>query len=318
MRLSTLLLVVTFVAAPVVLVIAQDQQPQSPPAGRGQGQPPAGRGDAQGRGGGGAGRGPNFPQQQRPLADAAILGRGKGLYESNCAACHGIDLRGGQQGGPNLLRSQTLLSDKAGELVIPIVRGGRPTPPAGMPPMPAFSFPDDDVKAIAEYLHGVLKQAGRQGRPPIDETVPPERVLVGDAAAGQTFVNAKCSQCHSITGDLQHLASRVADPRELQNLWIAGGEGGGRGGRGGRGGEGKPAITVITPASGGRVEGRLVRIDDFIVSVVQDNGTRRTFVRNGSDPTIEIRDPASAHRALVPTLADTDMHNVTAYLWTLK
>jgi len=316
MRLSTLLLAVIVAGAPGVLVSAQDQQPPAPPAGGGQGQPAAGRGGAQGRGGGGAGRGPNFPQQQRPLADAAVVARGKGLYESNCAACHGIDLRGGQQGGPNLLRSQTLLSDKAGELVIPIVRGGRPTPPAGMPPMPPFPFPDDDIKAIAEYLHSVLKEAGRQGRPPVDETVPPEKVLVGYAAAGQTYFNAKCSSCHSITGDLQHVAARVADPRELQNLWISGGRGGGRGGRGG--GEGTPATAVITPASGGRVEGRLVRIDDFIVTIVQNDGTRRTFARNGSDPKVEIQDPASAHRTLVPTLADSDMHNVTAYLWTIK
>lgn len=318
MRLVILLRVFVFVTGTVVLSAGQDQQPQTPTAGRGQGQPPAGRSGAQGRGGQGQGRGPNFPQQQRALADAAVLARGKGLYQSNCSACHGIDLRGGQQGGPNLLRSQTLLSDKAGELVIPIVKGGRPTPPAGMPPMPAFPFPDDDIKAIAEYLHSVLKEAGRQGRPPVDETVSPERVLVGDATAGQTFFASKCGSCHSITGDLQHIAARVADPRELQNLWLSGGSGG-RGGRGGRGGgEGRPATAVVTLASGARVEGRLARMDDFIVSIVQDDGTRRTFVRNGSDPKVEVRDPAEAHRTLVPTLADSDMHNVTAYLWTVK
>jgi cytochrome c oxidase cbb3-type subunit 3 len=298
-------------------MLAQTQP--ATPQGAGQAQQPAGgRGAAaQGRGGQGQGRGPNFPQQQRALADAAVIARGKGLYEANCAACHGIDLRGGQQGGPNLLRSQTLLSDKAGELVIPIVRGGRPTPPAGMPPMPAFPFPDDDIKAIAEYLHGVLKEAGRQGRPPIDETIGPEKVLVGDAKAGQAFFASKCSSCHSISGDLQRIASRVADPRELQNLWLSGG-GGGRGGRGRGGNEGRPTTAVVTTAAGARVEGRLARIDDFIVSVVQDDGTRRTFVRNGSDPKVEIRDPSAAHRTLVPTLADTDMHNVTAYLWTIK
>ena len=246
-----------------------------------------------------------------------MIARGKGLYEANCAACHGIDLRGGQQGGPNLLRSQTLLSDKTGELVIPIVRGGRPAPPAGMPPMPPFPFPDDDIKSIAEYLHSVLKEAGRQGRPPIDETVTPDKVLVGDASAGQAFFNSKCGSCHSITGDLQHIGSRAADPRELQNLWLSGG-GGGRGGRGRGGNEGRPPTAVVTTASGARVEGRLARIDDFIVSLVQDDGTRRTFVRNGGDPKVEVKDPSAAHRTLVPTLAESDMHNVTAYLWTIK
>jgi cytochrome c oxidase cbb3-type subunit III len=294
-------------------VLAQTQPAPSPQQNEGaaQTQPP-GRGGAQGRG-----RGPNFPQQQRPLADAAVVTKGKGLYESSCAACHGIDLRGGQQGGPNLLRSQTLLSDKAGELVIPIVRGGRPNPPAGMPPMPPFPFPDDDIKAIAEYLHSVLKQAGNQGRPPGGDVVPPEKVLVGDPAAGQAYFNSRCSSCHSVTGDLQHVASRAADPRELQNLWISGGGGGGRGGRRG-GGEGRPVTVTVTPTSGGSVQGRLVRIDDFIVSLVQDDGTRRTFVRNGAEPKVELRDPSAAHRNLVPTLADKDMHNLTAYLWTIK
>jgi len=307
------LLRVALLVVPAALIAETQPVAFAPQTEGGAATQPAGRGGAQGRG-----RGPNFPQQQRPLADAPVLARGKGLYESNCAACHGIDLRGGQQGGPNLLRSQTLLSDKAGELVIPIVRGGRPNPPAGMPPMPPFSFPDDDIKAIAEYLHSVLGLAGRQGRPPVDETVPPERVLVGDAAAGQTFFTAKCSSCHSITGDLQHIASRAGDPRELQNLWLSGGGGGGRGGRGRGGAEGRPATAVITTSSGARVEGRLARIDDFIVSVVQEDGTRRTFARNGNEPKVEIRDPSAAHRTLVPTLADSEMHNVTAYLWTIK
>ena len=314
MRVLTFIRVALFVL-PAALV-AQTQPAASPPQGAAQPPPPAGRGAAQGRGGLGQGRGPNFPQQQRPLADPAVLARGKGLYESTCAACHGIDLRGGQQGGPNLLRSQTVLSDKAGELIMPIVQGGRPNPPAGMPPMPAFPLPPDDIKAIAEYLHSVLGQAGNQGRPPGGETVPPEKVLVGDAAAGQAFFAARCGSCHSVTGDLQHVASRVADPRELQNLWLSGG-GGGRGGRGG-GAPTRPVIVTVTPASGPPIQGRLARIDEFVVSLIQDDGTRRTFARNGGQPKVEVRDPAAAHRTLVPTLADQDMHNVTAYLWTMK
>jgi cytochrome c oxidase cbb3-type subunit 3 len=319
MRFFTFLRVALLVL-PAALV-AQTQPPAgpppAPPGGTEQAQPPGGRGGAQGRGDAGQGRGPNFPQQQRRLADAAVLARGKGLYESSCAACHGIDLRGGQQGGPNLLRSQTILSDKAGELIAPIVTGGRPNPPAGAPPMPAFPFPLDDIKAIAEYLHSVLGQAGNQGRPPVGEVVPPEKVLVGDASAGQAFFSAQCSSCHAVTGDLRGIASRVPDPRELQNLWVSGGGGGGRGGRGG-GAPTRPVTVTVTTASGARIEGQLVRIDDFTVALIQADGSRRTIVRNGDQPKIEVRDPADAHRKLVPTLADKDMHNVTAYLWTIR
>jgi cytochrome c oxidase cbb3-type subunit 3 len=280
--------------------------------------PPAAGQEQQGGRGRGRGGGPNFPQQQRQLADAAVLARGKGLYESTCSACHGIDLRGGQQGGPNLLRSQVLLSDKAGEAITPIVRGGRPNPPGGVPPMPPFALPDDDIKAIAEYLHSVLARAGRQGRPPEGEAVPPEKVLVGDPAAGQTYFAAKCSSCHSPGGDLKGVVARAADPRELQDLWVSGGGGRGRGGRGGEGGSQRPASVTVTPVTGQRVEGRLVRMDDFIVVLVTNDGVRRTFVRQGDEPKVEVRDPSNAHRELVQTLTDKDMHNVTAYLWSLR
>lgn len=277
--------------------------------------PPAqgGRGRQGGAGPGGGGRGPNYPQQQRPLADAAVLARGKGIYEANCAACHGIDLRGGQQGGPNLLRSQTVLSDKAGELILPIVQAGRPNPPSGVAPMPAFALPPEDVKAIAEYIHSVLARAGRQGRPPEGDVVPPEQILVGDRAAGQAYFAASCATCHA-EASMKGLAGRVADARELQNLWVSGGGGG----RGGRGAAGRSATVTVTPAAGPRVEGRLVRLDDFFVVLLQEDGTRRTFVRKGGDPKVDVRDPADAHRALVPGLAEKDMHNVTAYLWSLK
>jgi cytochrome c oxidase cbb3-type subunit 3 len=300
------LLITAALAAPIARAI----QDPAPPAGTGRGRQ---GGPAQP----GRGRGPNYPQQQRPLADAAVLARGKGLYESNCAACHGIDLRGGQQGGPNLLRSQLVLSDKNGELIMPVIQSGRPTPAAGAPPMPPFALPQDDLKAIAEYLHSVLARAGAQGRPPAGDVVPPEKILVGDAAAGQAYFTAACSRCHAVDGNLKGIAARVADPRELQNLWVSGG-GGGRGGRGGAAATERPVTAVVTSAAGARVEGRLVRIDDFIVVLMQGDGTRRTFVRKGDDPKIELRDPADAHRALVSTLTDRDMHNVTAYLWTMK
>jgi cytochrome c oxidase cbb3-type subunit 3 len=295
-------------------LLAQTPPAAAPPPAAGTAQAPEGRGAAQGRGAPAQGRGPNFPQQQRKLADAAVLARGKGLYESSCAACHGIDLRGGQQGGPNLLRSQTLLSDQAGELIAPIITGGRPNPPAGAPPMPAFPLPPADITAVAEYLHSVLAQAGNQGRPPEGALVAPEQALVGNATAGQGYVTARCVSCHALA-DLKSVAARATDPRDLQNQWVAGGSGGGRGGRGGAG---KPIAVTVTPASGPPVQGRLVRIDDFVVSMTLDDGTRRTFARNGADPKVEMRDPAAAHRTIVAVLADRDMHDVTAYLWSLR
>ena len=172
--------------------------------------PPAGRGGGQ-RGGGRA----TFPAQQRTLADAAIIARGKTLYEVNCRACHGADLRGGDIGGPNLLRSQLVLNDQHGELILPVVKNGRQNP--GMPPMPALPLGDEDVKAVAEYIHSVAFTMRGQGSPPPGEEVE-LNIVVGDAKAGAAYFASRCASCHSATGDLQGIASRISSPLQLQNL----------------------------------------------------------------------------------------------------
>ena len=277
---------------------------------RGQEHPPP----AQGRGG----RGANFPQQQRPAGDPTAIARGKALYGVHCTACHGPDLRGGDQGGPNLLRSEAILTDQKGENILPIVRDGRR---GAVGTMPAFPLPETDALAIAEFLHSVMGQAGRQGRPPERDTPVQLNVLVGDPSAGQVYFARACSRCHSAP-DMRAIVSRVGDPRDLQNLWVSGGASGRGGGRGGGGGEGagqgsRVRVTVTAPGSA-PVTGRLVRIDDFIVTLVQDDGTRRTFRRDGVAPKIEVADPLEPHRRLVLELTDRDMHNVTAYLATLK
>ena len=277
--------------------VSADGQDPAPPAGQGRG-----------------GRGANFPQQQRPLADPAIIARGKSLYGVHCTACHGPDLRGGDQGGPNLLRSEAILVDQKGETILPIIRDGRR---GAVGVMPASQLPENDILAIAEFLHSVMGQAGRQGRPPERETPFELNVLVGDASAGQVYFQRACSRCHSVTGDLQAIASRVADPRDLQNLWVSGGASARGGGRGGGAQESRIRVTVTAPGST-PISGRLVRVDDFLVTLVDDEGVRRTFRREGAAPKVEIADPLEPHRRLVLELSDRDMHNVTAYLATIK
>src|SRR5262245_44305156 len=125
------------------------------------------RGGGEGLGNRGGGRGAaaptNFPAQQRVPGDPAVIARGNTLYGIHCRACHGVDLRGGDQGGPNLLRSEIVLNDQAGELILPVVQQGRQNP--GVPSMPAISLSPDDIKAIAEYLHSVTATARGQGSP---------------------------------------------------------------------------------------------------------------------------------------------------------
>src|SRR5690348_13213764 len=168
-----------------------------------------------------------FPAQQRPPGNESIIARGKTLYEVHCRLCHGADLRGGEQGGSNLVRSAVALRDQSGELLQPIIREGRNNP--GLPSMPANDLSTEDIRAIAEYIHSILATARGQGSPPPGPPVT-LNVLVGDASAGRVYFEAKCMNCHSLTGDLRGIGSRFADPVQLQNRWVAGGTAGGRGG----------------------------------------------------------------------------------------
>jgi cytochrome c oxidase cbb3-type subunit III len=288
---------------------APQPTPQTPPAtpagAGGRGAPQGAGAPPQGRGRGQA----TFPAQQRPPGDPEVIKRGNGLYGVYCRACHGTDLRGGDQGGPNLLRSQLVLNDQAGELILPVVQQGRQNP--GMPVMPPLNIPADDVKAIATYIHSVTASARGQGAPP--EGPPVElNIVVGDAKAGQAYFAAKCASCHT-AADMQGIATRVSDPMALQNYWVGGGGGRGRGGA-----PPTPVTAIVVDASGQKTEGRLIRLDDFSVVVALADGTSRSFRRDGDVPKIEVRDPREAHRKLLPTYADKDIHDVTAYLVTLK
>src|SRR6187399_3019140 len=139
----------------------------------------------------------DFPSHQRALAAPEVIERGSTLYGIHCRLCHGPDLRGGDMGGVNLLRSQLVLNDQNGELIFPVVRDGRSTP--GLPPMPPLPLKEDDVKAIATYIHSVMARSPGQGGPPPGPPVV-LNILVGDAAAGQKFFAANCASCHSATG----------------------------------------------------------------------------------------------------------------------
>ena len=252
------------------------------------------------------------PGQKRPPGDPVQIERGKTLYGISCTSCHGADLRGGDLGGPNLLRSQVALSDQDGELIAPIIQGARQN--SGMPAVPMSPA---DGKAVAAYVRSVVATIGTQGKPPsIGKPAP--SVLVGDVTAGQAYFASKCASCHSPTGDLAGIATRVSDPKALQNVWVGGGRNRRFGPTLGAPGSRHTVMVTITEASGESVEGRLVRIDDFLVTVALADGTSRTFRREGDIPKVDVHDPMKMHRDLLAAYTDKDMHDVTAYLVTLK
>lgn len=248
-----------------------------------------------------------IPGQQRPPGDPAQIARGKALYGVDCTGCHGADLRGGDLGGPNLLRSQLTLGDQDGELILPIIQGSRQNQG-----MPAIEMKREDGLAVAAYVRSIVATIGRQGMPPSVGQEPPS-VLVGDARAGQAYFDTKCTGCHSPTGDLKGIATKFPDPKALQNRWVAAG-GGRRGGDTGT----HPVTVTVTQPSGEKVDGRLVRIDDFLVTIALADETMHTFRREGDVPNIDVHDPMKAHRDLLSVYTDQNMHDVTAYLVTLK
>ncbi len=269
----------------------------------------------------GQGRGgvSSFPPQQRDPADPAVVARGRAIYDTDCRSCHGADLRGGEQGGSNLLRSTSVLNDREGESIQQVLQ----TSHKGR--LPAAGLGGDDMKALAAFIHSILALSPGQGAPPLPGSPVELKVLVGDAAAGERYFAARCASCHSVTDDLKGIGARDLGPAQLQNLWVAGGRGGGRGGRGGGGAPQAPPMTtrretrvVVTLPAGQKYEGRLERIDDFMVTLTQADGTPRSFRRNGDVPKVDVRDPLEGHRNLLPIYTDKDIHDVTAYLTGVK
>lgn len=255
-----------------------------------------------------------FPAQQRPPGDPALITRGNNIYSAFCRGCHGVDLRGGDLGGPNLLRSQLVLNDQAGEAIGPVIRAGR-TPASGvaMPPQP---LPDEDLKAVAEYIHSVLSKAQGQGAPPPGPRVE-LNLLVGNAGKGETYFRNECAACHSPAGDLAGIATRVTSIEQLQNSWVAGK----RAGAPAANVTPKPTRVTVKFADGASLTGTLLRMDDFVVSLRTEAGDYRSYTRRSATPRIEsihVDDPLARHRALWSKLTDDDLHNVTAYLATLK
>jgi len=251
---------------------------------------------------------PAFPT--RAPADPARVANGKGLFSVNCSFCHGATAKGGES-GPSLVRSHIVLDDQDGELIEPIVHGGRPA--KGMPP---FSLSTAQIGDIAAFIHSIPVGEGAQGAPPVVNS------LVGDAQAGRAYFDGrgKCTSCHSVTGDLQHIGSKL-EPRDLQSAMVAGG----------LRDTGlatyfalpmfipKGTTARITLPTGASHSGALQHIDEFSVSIIDSvTGETLTYARENDKPNVEVHDPIQAHLELLRVYSDADIHNLTAYLATLQ
>jgi cytochrome c oxidase cbb3-type subunit III len=234
----------------------------------------------------------------RPVPAADAVERGQKQFVIQCAGCHGSDARG-EDNGPDLVRSVIVLDDERGSLIGPVLRKGFPNEG-----MPAFELSDAQIQDLAAFLRERTQAAINRNAYPL------QNLLTGDAKAGEAYFNGagRCNTCHSATGDLSGLASRFT-PAQLQTRFLYP-----RGGRGGA--PPKPATTTVTPRSGPAVSGTLEFIDDFTVGLRDAEGYYRSFSRDAAK--VDVQDPLAAHAQLLKQYTDKNMHDVLAYLVTLK
>lgn len=225
--------------------------------------------------------------------DPVAAERGERLYTPNCAFCHGAKANGAE--GPDLVRSPLVLHDEKGDLIGPLIQQGRAD--KGMPAFPQMTAAQ--AADIAQFLHMRVELAANRGLYKV------QNIVVGDAKTGEAYFNANCRTCHA--SDLAHIASKFS-PVDLQAVFLWPAAGRGRGPR-------QTKVTIVLP-SGQPITGTLKRLDDFDVSIYDGEGVYHSWPRD--QVKVEIPDPLAGHRELVAKYSDDDMHNVLAYLVTLK
>lgn len=250
-----------------------------------------------------------------PKVDAASAGRGRTVWVAQCIDCHGSQARGTDK-GPNLVRSVLVLHDRYGSELEPFLKKGHETQSG----TPSASFTHDQVVDLANFLRQRIDDTLRGS--PIFVV---QNILTGDATRGAAYFNGAggCASCHSPTGDFAGIAGRMS-PVDIQQRMIfpsLGGRGRGRG----RGRGAGPATTAATPEvtvavtlpGGATVSGALVQMDDFTVTLRNASGDLQTF-RRTPDMRVVKTDPLQAHHDLLDRITDQDMHDLVAYLETLK
>jgi mono/diheme cytochrome c family protein len=237
--------------------------------------------------------------------DPVIAARGQKIFAPTCGFCHGADAAG--KSAPDLIRSQLVLHDEGGSLIGPVIHNGRPD--RGMPAFPALT--NEQIADISAFLRARKQATSNRFSYVI------QGLLTGNAKAGEAYFNGdgKCATCHSPKGDLAGIASRF-EPVDLQRRFLS---------PGpsmmdmflGKMSKPLPATTItLKLPSGETVSGTLVREDEFNIEIKDAAGWHQSFSRTNVQ--VEIQDPMRFHNEQLAKYSDADMHNLLAYLETLK
>ena len=218
-------------------------------------------------------------------------------FGAQCGFCHGRDAAGGE-GGPDLTRSDLVAADVRGDRIGPVVRSGR----NGMPP---FNLSDGDLTAIVAFIHDQKTQADSAvgGRRSVDVA----DLQTGNATAGKRYFDNACTKCHSATGDFSGLAARLQGLQLLQRMLYPGGA---------LRDPTRAAQATVTSPDGQVVTGRLAYRDEFTIAIKDASGWYRSWPAKLVRFTVD--DTLQAHVEQLGKYTDADMHDVLAYLQTLK
>jgi len=242
------------------------------------------------------------PAASKPTSEPAfkvypqeLVRSGGALFRQNCSFCHGRDAGGGET-GPDLTRSKLVTTDVDGNKIGPVIRAGRPDKG-----MPHFDLPEQQIASLVAFIHtqqhfALTRKGGRKG-------VDVSDLQTGNVDAGKKYFEGAggCTACHSATGDLATINSRYRGLElEIQMLYPQ---------------HAKSKVTV-TPKSGAAITGQLAYLDEFTVALTDAAGAYRSW--RISDVQYKLDEPVNAHIELFSKYTDADVHNLMAYLQSLR
>jgi cytochrome c oxidase cbb3-type subunit III len=250
------------------------------------------------------GRGQASPASAPPPRSTTVqtypadqIAAGQRIFVAQCGFCHGRDAMGGES-GPDLTRAASVAEDVRGDTLGPLLRAGRADKG-----MPAFTLSAADLGAIVAFVHDqkIKAESLTGGRRSVDVA----DLQTGNPDAGRKYFAAACTTCHSPTGDLAGVGKRLQGLALLQRmLYPAPGRDGSR------------ATVSVTLPSGEVITGRLTYRDEFTIALTDANGWYRSWpVRQVK---FVVNDPLQAHIDQLGKYTDGDMHDVLAYLQTLR
>jgi cytochrome c oxidase cbb3-type subunit 3 len=224
---------------------------------------------------------------------AAHIESGNTLFQQKCAFCHGRDAGGGET-GPDLTRSKLVLTDVNGDKIGDVVRNGRANR------MPPFTVSDAELSDLVAFVHSQQQKAVKAGQ---RKGVDVADLQTGNADEGKKYFEGAgtCVKCHSATGDLAHIATKFQGLQLEQHMLYPR--------------DAKSRATVTLP-SGETLTGTVDYHDEFVLGIVLPDGAYRSWPVEKIKYKIDA--PQEAHAELFSKYTDADIHNLMAYMQTLR